>query len=82
MLPSTNVSASYNSFSSYFQVQEWIFTKIAVQPIDSGLTFANKRLMSLKKLPLANAYRRPVIQKVKLLNGNINWFLNGNVRVH
>ena len=54
----------YNSFSSHFQVKEWIGMESYVQPIDRGSTLANKILMLLKiDLP-----------KLKLLNGEIHTF--------
>jgi len=59
MLPFTTVSANYHSFSSYFQVQEWICMEMYLQPIDRGWTLANNRLISLKiDLPLANCSRK------------------------
>jgi len=79
MLPFTTVSANYHSFSLYFQVQEWICMEMYLQPIDRGWTFPNNRLISLKiDLPLANCSDL-WYTKLKLLNGDIYWFPNGNV---
>jgi len=79
MLPSTIVSANYHSLSSYFRVQEWIGMEIYLQPIDRGWTIANKRFTPLNMelfMQIDLWYT-----KRTLLNGDIYWFPNGNVRL-